>query len=106
MITYLITLSLEREIIVLEKSGKSLEFWIQKSVRSLLKGYRYALSPNCCCNFSYAIGEENLFNNHCMLSLVISPLLQACSLRAGGQGFSAASMNVTPAYFNRKMEEK
>ena len=36
LITYLITSSLEKEIIVLEKkSGKSLEFWIQKSVRTL-----------------------------------------------------------------------
>ena len=36
LITYLITLSLEKEIIVLEKkSRKSLEFWIQKSVRTL-----------------------------------------------------------------------
>ena len=37
LITYLITLSLEKEIIVLKKqSGKSLEFWIRKSVRTLL----------------------------------------------------------------------
>ena len=26
------------------------------------------------------------------------------SLRAGGQGFSLASMNLTPAYFSRKIE--
>ena len=31
-ITYLITVSLEKEIIVWKESGKSLEFWIQKSV--------------------------------------------------------------------------
>ena len=36
MITYLITLSLEKEIIVLEKSlEKSPDFWTQKSVRTL-----------------------------------------------------------------------
>ena len=37
LIAYVITLSLEKEImIVLEKkSGKSLEFWIQKSVQTL-----------------------------------------------------------------------
>ena len=35
LITYLLTLSPEKYIIVLERSGKSLEFWIQKSVRTL-----------------------------------------------------------------------
>jgi len=36
LITYLITSSLEKEIILLEKkSGKSPEFWIRKSVRAL-----------------------------------------------------------------------
>ena len=34
-ITYLITLSLKNEMIVWKKSGKSLQFWIQKSVRTL-----------------------------------------------------------------------
>jgi len=28
------------------------------------------------------------------------------SLRAGGQGFSPASVNMTPAYCSRKIEEK
>ena len=37
LITYLITLSLEKEIIncLEKKSGKSLKFWIQKSVQIL-----------------------------------------------------------------------
>ena len=37
LLTYLITLSLEKEItsIVLEKVWKNLEFWIQKSVKTL-----------------------------------------------------------------------
>ena len=40
LITYLIILCLEKEIIVLEKkSGRSLEFWIQKSVRTLEWSY-------------------------------------------------------------------
>ena len=40
LITYLIILCLENEIIVLEKkSGRSLEFWIQKSVRTLEWSY-------------------------------------------------------------------
>ena len=37
LIAYVITLSLEKEIIIVleKKSGKSLEFWIQKSVQTL-----------------------------------------------------------------------
>ena len=36
MITYLITLSLEKEIIVLEKSPEKIfDFWIEKSVQTL-----------------------------------------------------------------------
>ena len=35
LITYLIILSLEKEITGLEKSGNSLEFWLPKSVRTL-----------------------------------------------------------------------
>ena len=35
LITYLITLSLEEKLLFWKKSGKSLEFWIQKFVRTL-----------------------------------------------------------------------
>ena len=35
LITYLITLSLEKKLLFRKKSGKSLEFWIQKFVRTL-----------------------------------------------------------------------
>ena len=35
LITYLITLSLEKKLLFWKKSGKSLEFWIQKFVRTL-----------------------------------------------------------------------
>ena len=37
MITYLLTLSVEKKVLFSKKSGKSLEFWIQKSVRTLWK---------------------------------------------------------------------
>ena len=35
LITYLITLSLEKKLLFWKKSGKSFEFWIQKFVRTL-----------------------------------------------------------------------
>ena len=35
LITYLITLSLEKKLLFWKKSGKSLEFWIQKFVQTL-----------------------------------------------------------------------
>ena len=47
LITCLITLSLEKEIIVLEwQCGKTLEFWNQKTVRTLKTSWRQGLNQN------------------------------------------------------------
>ena len=37
-------MSLEKEVIVLEKAGKNLEFWIQKSVQTLEREIELELS--------------------------------------------------------------
>ena len=50
LITYLITLGLEKEIIVFIKAGKSLEFWILKSVRTLLLPHQFSFRIS---NFHY-----------------------------------------------------
>ena len=49
-VSYLITLGLEKEIIVLIKAGKSLEFWILKSVRTLLLTHHFSFRIS---NFHY-----------------------------------------------------
>ena len=57
-------------------------------------------------------GETHFVSTESLLKLIKGPSVknivsyEGPSLRGGGQGFSSATMNVGPGYFQRKIEEK